>query len=60
MNFRNNGDLTVEGEIRINGILVKSSETMSSLCGYVQQDDLFVTYLTVSEHLLFQVDFMKF
>ena len=47
----------VEGEIRINGILVKSSDTISSLCGYVQQDDLFVGYLTVKEHLQFQVDF---
>ena len=46
----------VEADIRINGVLVTSSNTISSVSGYVQQDDLFVGYLTVREHLHFQVD----
>ena len=50
----------VEAEIRINGVLVASSDTISSVSGYVQQDDLFVGYLTVREHLIFQVDFLDF
>lgn len=38
LNFRNRGKLKIEGEIRINGALVRSSEAISSLSGYVQQD----------------------
>ena len=55
LNLRNSGNLKVEGEIRINGKLVSSVEDISSISGYVQQDDLFIGYLTVKEHLIFQV-----
>ena len=35
--------------------LTASPELMTSLCGYVQQDDLFIGSLTVKEALTFQV-----
>jgi ABC-type branched-subunit amino acid transport system ATPase component len=54
LNLRNRGALKVDGEIRVNGKLVTSLEDISSISGYVQQDDLFIGYLTVKEHLLFQ------
>ena len=55
LNFRNRGKLKIEGEIRVNGALVKSVEDISAVSGYVQQDDLFIGCLTVKEHLVFQV-----
>jgi ABC-type multidrug transport system ATPase subunit len=55
LNMRNSNDLKVEGEVRINGKLIKSVEDISSISGYVQQDDLFIGYLSVKEHLIFQV-----
>ena len=55
LNFRNRGKLKIEGEIRVNGVLVKSVEDISAVSGYVQQDDLFIGCLTVKEHLTFQV-----
>ncbi len=45
----------VEGDIKINGKKVNSFADISSVSGYVQQDDLFMGYLTVREHLTFQV-----
>lgn len=54
LNFRNRGKLKIEGEIMLNGSQIKSVGQLSSISGYVQQDDLFVGYLTVKEHLLFQ------
>jgi len=54
INFRNRGQLKIDGEIMLNGRSVKSVSQLSSISGYVQQDDLFVGYLTVKEHLLFQ------
>ena len=54
LNFRNRNDLLVEGEIKLNGKQVNTLEEISTLSAYVQQDDLFVGYLTVKEHLLFQ------
>jgi ABC-type multidrug transport system ATPase subunit len=56
LNLKNTDNLKVEGEIRINGKLVSSVEEISSISGYVQQDDLFIGYLTVKEHLIFQVN----
>ncbi len=55
LNFRNRGNLKFTGEVRINGRLVKSVEDISSVAGYVQQEEIFIGYLTVYEHLLFQV-----
>ena len=57
LNFRNNGSLKVEGPVRINGRLVKSIDEIASVSAYVQQDDMFVETLTVSEHLIFHVQF---
>jgi ABC-type multidrug transport system ATPase subunit len=54
LNFRNRGQLKIEGEIMLNGRSVKSIAQLSAISGYVQQDDLFVGYLTVKEHLTFQ------
>lgn len=54
LNFRNRGVLKVEGEVRVNGHLVRSVEEIASISGYVQQDDLFIGSLTVRENLTFQ------
>lgn len=53
LNFRNRGKLKINGEIRVNGHLIKSLDDISVISAYVQQDDLFAGYLTVKEHLLF-------
>ncbi|RNA15896.1 white isoform X1 [Brachionus plicatilis] len=54
LNFRNNESLNVYGEIKVNGQLIKSQNELSSISGYVQQDDLFIESLTVKETLIFQ------
>ena len=36
LNFRNQGSLTVRGEIRVNNHLVNSVEEIASISGYVQ------------------------
>lgn len=54
LNFRNNESLNVYGEIKVNGQLVKCQNELSSISGYVQQDDMFIGSLTVRETLLFQ------
>jgi len=46
--------LIINGEIRLNGKLVRSFEEISSVCGYLQQEDLYYGFLTVKEHLTFQ------
>lgn len=60
LNFRNRGNLKVSGEVKINGTPVKSREALTSVSGYVQQDDLFIANLTVKEQLKFQVTFFNF
>ena len=50
---RTPGGVVVDGEILVNGHRVNSA--MTSLAGYVHQDDLFVGSLTVNEHLTFMV-----
>jgi ABC-type multidrug transport system ATPase subunit len=47
--------LKIDGDIKVNGQLVKSQKSLAAISGYVQQDDLFVGTLTVKEHLIFQV-----
>ena len=54
LNMRNQEKLIIKGEIRVNGTLIQSSEDISSVSAYVQQDDLFIGHLTVIEHLRFQ------
>ena len=50
---RTAGGVVVDGNILVNGHQVNSA--MTSLAGYVHQDDLFVGSLTVMEHLTFMV-----
>ena len=59
LTFRNRGNFKVNGDIRVNGKLLNSFEDIASVSGYVQQDDLFLGYLTVKEHLTFQVILFK-
>lgn len=54
INFRNRGSLKITGDVKINGQPVKSSAAISSLSGYVQQEDMFIGYLKVKEQLKFQ------
>ena len=53
LTYRNRGRLLVEGNVRVNGGCI--GKGMSSMSAYVQQDDLLIGTLTVSEHLWFQV-----
>jgi ATP-binding cassette, subfamily G (WHITE), eye pigment precursor transporter len=54
LTFKNNKNLKVVGDIKINGRYVQSTNQISSIAGYVQQDDLFIETLKVKEHLKFQ------
>lgn len=58
LTFRNTGKLQISGERYLNGDKVKT-DTLARISGYVQQDDLFISTLTVREHLLFQVNATK-
>ncbi|CAL8147556.1 unnamed protein product [Orchesella dallaii] len=53
LTFRNTGKLRVSGERAINGVPV-TPDMLTSVSGYVQQEDLFIGTLTVREHLVFQ------
>ncbi|KOC62606.1 Protein white [Habropoda laboriosa] len=53
LTFRSGRGVTVSGAMAANGRRV-SSTILTSRTAYVQQDDLFVGTLTVTEHLLFQ------
>ena len=57
LNFRNRGSLIINGEVKINGKELESFDEISTISGYVQQEDLFIDNLKVREHLLFQVGF---
>ena len=50
---KTSGGIVVDGTILINGRQINSA--MSTIAGYVHQDDLFVGSLTVKEHLTFMV-----
>lgn len=54
LTFRNTGKLKISGERYLNGNKV-NTDTLARISGYVQQDDLFISTLTVREHLIFQV-----
>lgn len=56
LTFRNSGKLKISGERYLNGAKV-NIDTLARISGYVQQDDLFISTLTVQEHLRFQVYF---
>lgn len=55
LNYRNRGKLQINGNVRVNGQIIRSPDALASISGYVQQDDLFIGTLTVKEHLRFQV-----
>jgi ATP-binding cassette, subfamily G (WHITE), eye pigment precursor transporter len=55
LTFKNNRNLKVIGDIKINGESVNNSNDISMISGHVQQDDLFIGTLKVKEHLTFQV-----
>ncbi|XP_056007707.1 protein white-like [Ostrea edulis] len=53
LTFRNRGSLVIQGDIKVNGVLMEK-EKMANLSAYVQQDDLFIGTMTVREHLVFR------
>lgn len=54
LTFRSCENVIVTGLRCCNGITVNPNSLINK-CAYVQQDDLFMTNLTVKEHLIFQV-----
>nr|APD26533.1 ATP-binding cassette transporter subfamily G-like 5 protein [Brachionus koreanus] len=52
LNFRNKGKLSIEADVKINGIQT-DWDMITRYSGFVQQDDLFHGVLTVREHLTF-------
>ena len=56
MNNRQDSNLQVEGQIRVNG--KRTDRNMRSYTAYIQQHDMFVGMLTVREHLVTQVCFI--
>ena len=55
LNFRNRGNLKINGDVKINGRIIDTTAGLASISGYVQQEDLFVGTLKVKEQLKFQV-----
>lgn len=58
LNFRNQGKLKIDGEVKLNGELA-DWDKITRYSGYVQQDDLFNATLTVREHLTFMVSTLR-
>ena len=58
LTFRNQGNLKLNGDVKINGKLIQNSNQLASISGYVQQNDIFIGTLKVKEHLRFQVKIM--
>ena len=56
LTFRNRGNLTVTGSVKINGRIISDSSELASISAYVEQDDIFIGTLKVKEHLKFQMD----
>jgi ABC-type multidrug transport system ATPase subunit len=54
LTFKNQGNLQIAADIRINGKLITSGNQLASISGYVQQNDIFIGTLKVKEHLRFQ------
>jgi ABC-type multidrug transport system ATPase subunit len=55
LNFRSRKNLEISGMVKVNGEQAKSIDDMTSISGYVQQDEAFFGTLTVRETLAFQV-----
>lgn len=53
LTFRSPDTVEVSGLRAVNGVPVTSNQ-LTSISAYVQQDDLFIGTLTVREHLVFQ------
>jgi len=47
--------LNITGNVKINGQIISSYAALSGVSGYIQQDGLFISTLTVFEQLKFQV-----
>jgi len=56
INFRNRSSLNITGNVKINGQIINSYAALSGVSGYIQQDGLFISTLTVFEQLKFQVN----
>ena len=54
LTFRNRGNLTIMGTVKINGKIISKSSELASISSYVEQDDIFIGTLKVKEHLKFQ------
>lgn len=54
LTFRNRGNLTVTGSVKINGRMISDSSELASISAYVEQDDIFIGTLKVKEHIKFQ------
>lgn len=54
LTYRTTRNVIVSGIRCVNGSIV-NSKSLTSVSGYVQQDDLFIPTLTIKEHLIFQV-----
>ena len=54
LTFRNRGNLTVTGSVKINGRTISDSSELASISSYVEQDDIFIGTLKVKEHIKFQ------
>lgn len=55
LTLRNNHQLRVTGDVKINGTKVNAVSELALIAGYVQQNDLFIGHLKVKEQLTFQV-----
>ncbi|XP_061185570.1 protein white-like isoform X1 [Saccostrea echinata] len=53
LTYRNRGNLILQGDVRVNGVIVDKTK-IANISAYVQQDDLFIGTLTVREHLTFR------
>nr|UOU03354.1 ATP-binding cassette subfamily G-like 4 [Brachionus rubens] len=54
LTLRNKGDLIINGSVKINGKTIDDAKQLSTVAGYVQQNDIFIGTLKVVEHLQFQ------
>ena len=54
LNFRNQGKIRIEGNVKLNGENANWKK-ITEVSGYVQQEDLFIGTLKVKEHLTFLV-----
>ena len=54
LTFRSAGKVFVSGLMAANGRQISSPGVLTSRMAYVQQNDLFIGTLTVTEHLTFQ------